>query len=182
MGQTERVALKYIHHHMQKRELVGCCWVTQGAQPGPLRQPRGAEWGAGWEGGSRGRETWIPTADSCWGMAETNTTLQSNYLPIKRNKLKGKKKPPLTVSQLSLPSPSSAYVHCNRFLHIGELLQMQHKITCQSYDWDTEQRFLIHIKRCETNRKEQKDFPGGPVIKTPCFQCRGWKSDPWLGN
>ena len=27
-----------------------------------------------------------------------------------------------------------------------------------------------------------RDFPGGPVVKSPCFQCRGWGFDPWLGN
>ena len=26
------------------------------------------------------------------------------------------------------------------------------------------------------------DFPGGPVVKTLCFQCRGLKFNPWLGN
>ena len=26
------------------------------------------------------------------------------------------------------------------------------------------------------------DFPGGPVVKTPCCQCRGCGFDPWLGN
>ena len=26
------------------------------------------------------------------------------------------------------------------------------------------------------------DFPGGPVGKTPCSQCRGHGFDPWLGN
>ena len=26
------------------------------------------------------------------------------------------------------------------------------------------------------------DLPGGPVADTPCFQCRGPKFDPWLGN
>ena len=25
-------------------------------------------------------------------------------------------------------------------------------------------------------------FPGSSVGKTPCFQCRGWGLDPWLGN
>ena len=24
-----------------------------------------------------------------------------------------------------------------------------------------------------------KEFPGGPVVKTPCFQCRGRGFDPW---
>ena len=26
------------------------------------------------------------------------------------------------------------------------------------------------------------DFPGGPVAKTACSQCRGPEFDPWLGN
>ena len=34
------------------------------------------------------------------------------------------------------------------------------------------------------NNKNSKwgDFPGGPVVKTPYFQCRGRGFDPWLGN
>ena len=26
------------------------------------------------------------------------------------------------------------------------------------------------------------DFPGGPVVKTPCFHCRGLRFNPWPGN
>ena len=26
------------------------------------------------------------------------------------------------------------------------------------------------------------DFPGGPLVKTLYFQCKGHKLDPWLGN
>ena len=26
------------------------------------------------------------------------------------------------------------------------------------------------------------DFPGGPVVKTLCFHCRGRGFDPWLGK
>ena len=26
------------------------------------------------------------------------------------------------------------------------------------------------------------DFPGGPVGKAPCSQCRGPRFDPWSGN
>ena len=25
-------------------------------------------------------------------------------------------------------------------------------------------------------------YTGGPVVKTPCFQCRGHRFNPWLGN
>ena len=28
----------------------------------------------------------------------------------------------------------------------------------------------------------KRDFSGGPVIKTPCFQCRGPGFDPWSGK
>ena len=27
-----------------------------------------------------------------------------------------------------------------------------------------------------------RDFPGGPVVKTPCSQCRGPGFDPWSGK
>ena len=27
-----------------------------------------------------------------------------------------------------------------------------------------------------------RDFPGDPVVKALCFQCRGDGFDPWLGN
>ena len=30
--------------------------------------------------------------------------------------------------------------------------------------------------------KSMRDFPGGPVVKTPCFQCRAPGFDPWSGN
>ena len=28
-------------------------------------------------------------------------------------------------------------------------------------------------------KKSLRDFPGDPVAKTPCSQCRGPKFDPW---
>ena len=30
--------------------------------------------------------------------------------------------------------------------------------------------------------KTSQDFPGGPVVKTPCFQCRGMGSIPGQGT
>ena len=30
--------------------------------------------------------------------------------------------------------------------------------------------------------KSKGDFPGGPVVKTPCSQCRGHGFNPWSGN
>ena len=26
---------------------------------------------------------------------------------------------------------------------------------------------------------KDRDFPGRPAVKTPCFHCRGHKFDPW---
>ena len=31
-------------------------------------------------------------------------------------------------------------------------------------------------------KSEGRDFPGGLVVKTPCFQCRGCRFDSWSGN
>ena len=31
-------------------------------------------------------------------------------------------------------------------------------------------------------RKEGRDFPGGPAVKTPHSQCMGPGFDPWSGN
>ena len=30
--------------------------------------------------------------------------------------------------------------------------------------------------------RSRKDFPGGPVAKTPCSQCREPRFNPWSGN
>ena len=39
------------------------------------------------------------------------------------------------------------------------------------------------VKQLYSNYKEKmKDFPGGPVAKTFCSQCRGPGFDPWSGN
>ena len=32
-----------------------------------------------------------------------------------------------------------------------------------------------------SRKKINRDFPGGPVVKTLCFQCQGHGFDPWLG-
>ena len=38
------------------------------------------------------------------------------------------------------------------------------------------------IWKIKGSRITKKDFPGGPVVKTPHFQCRGPGFNPWLGN
>ena len=42
---------------------------------------------------------------------------------------------------------------------------------------------LAIIIPSEVSQKEKdRDFPGGPVVKTPCFHCRGNGLDLWSGN
>ena len=36
--------------------------------------------------------------------------------------------------------------------------------------------------KCSKNLTELRDFPGGPVAKTPCSRSRGPRFDPWSGN
>ena len=33
-----------------------------------------------------------------------------------------------------------------------------------------------------TEKVKCRDFPGGPVARTLCFQCRGPGFDPWSGK
>ena len=45
-------------------------------------------------------------------------------------------------------------------------------------------KFLIFRKKntyLMFKKKRSRDFPGGPVVKTPLFHCRGHGFDPWLG-
>ena len=35
---------------------------------------------------------------------------------------------------------------------------------------------------CQCLRDGSWNFPGGPVAKTPCPQCRGPRFNPWSGN
>ena len=44
--------------------------------------------------------------------------------------------------------------------------------------WDGE----VEKKKERNSRRDEGDFPGGPLDKTPCFQCRGPEFDPWSGN
>ena len=40
----------------------------------------------------------------------------------------------------------------------------------------------VFLFLCGTPSKPfSRDFPGHPVVKTPCFHCRGHGFDPWLG-
>ena len=46
--------------------------------------------------------------------------------------------------------------------------------------------FSVSSSPSSTGKYEQerflRDFPGGPVVKTLSFHCRGHRFDHWLGN
>ena len=44
--------------------------------------------------------------------------------------------------------------------------------------WD----IISHLSEWLSSKRIQGDFPGGPVIKTLPFHCRGYGLDPWPGN
>ena len=39
-----------------------------------------------------------------------------------------------------------------------------------------------NIRKSHLRKRKNWDFPGGPVVKTQCSQCRGHGFDPWSGN
>ena len=56
--------------------------------------------------------------------------------------------------------------------NVGEA---QIKIPSFIFPGSTNQMFL-------NSRHVKRDFPGGPVVQTLCFCCRGHRFDPWSGN
>ena len=70
--------------------------------------------------------------------------------------------------------PGSSVVHTYNYSAIKRNKRMLFAAT---------QRHLETIILSEVSQKEKdRDFPGGPVVKTPRFHCRGNGLDPWSGN
>ena len=42
--------------------------------------------------------------------------------------------------------------------------------------------WLVVFQHEPTSKKEGREFPGGPVAKTPCSNCRGPRFGLWSGN
>ena len=45
-----------------------------------------------------------------------------------------------------------------------------------------EKRVFYLLSTLDVQNKAFGDFPGGPVVRTPCFHCCGHGFDPWSGN
>ena len=53
----------------------------------------------------------------------------------------------------------------------------------QFHQWDQWARTWRNVNSMCSHRKTSfRDFPGGPVVRTPHFHCRGHRVDPWSGN
>ena len=40
----------------------------------------------------------------------------------------------------------------------------------------------IYLVGATVRKQKSRESPGGPVVRTPHFHCRGPRFDPWLGN
>ena len=41
----------------------------------------------------------------------------------------------------------------------------------------------VWVSGCLMDKDEDpRDLPGGPVVKTVCFHCKGHRINPWSGN
>ena len=56
-----------------------------------------------------------------------------------------------------------------------------HGRACESL-WRSSQKAIVRYMEVNHKTEALRDFPGGPVVKTLCLQCRGCRSDPWPGN
>ena len=43
-------------------------------------------------------------------------------------------------------------------------------------------KLVVIVKFNHSCSYGHQDFPGGSVVKTPCFHCRGHGFNPWSGN
>ena len=54
---------------------MGIFCLAQETQAGALYHPKGVGWGVRWEGGLKGRDIRISTADSCLGLTENKISI-----------------------------------------------------------------------------------------------------------
>ena len=67
-------------------------------------------------------------------------------------------------------------------MKILELLSLERmKGVCQSLGFIAQEWRGGQADRLCAN-PDSRDFPGRPVVETPCFHCRGHAFDPWLGH
>ena len=103
-----------------------------------------------------------------------------------------------TLADISHPNTRPHQCETHRFIHSvhqyvrlprqtlashGWLVLFPHR-TFNSLTFLTESLGLIFaaVSLVGASKWPGRDFPGGPVVKTASFQCRGPGFDPWLEN
>ena len=123
-GWTGRSGLTYIHYHVWNSQLVGSS--AQKAQLGALSRLRAGSREGGGQG-QGGEDVCIRMADSCWCTAETNTTLLSNYMPVKTTKHINAVMSFISLSGLHAQLKESMIITCD--LSLLSWLQFDHSWT-----------------------------------------------------
>ena len=101
----------------------------------------------------------------------------------------------LPVANVRKQAKRSTVLHISSHLHGGTKPQKTHRrhpCDCGIRHWKvpnpnplllTEDRLRPRGKKgVGLLKSPQGDFPGGPVVKTPCFHCRGPRFHPWSGK
>ena len=78
--------------------------------------------------------------------------------------------PPDTLHPWLTPPPLHSFTKCNQY-------QLPHKTVSGFHEMTHSQNPQIFFENIE-----YRDFPGDPVVKSPCSQCRGLRFNPWSGN
>ena len=93
----------------------------------------------------------------------------------------------LSLSQ-SLPAPHSCFKNKSKSqplhykTHIHPLHGKNHEVLRPTLVSFTHSGQVAPLSLTILRRTQPRDFPGGPVAKTPRSQCRGPGFDPWSGN
>ena len=130
--------------------------------------------------------SWFQTWSSILIAVNGNSTL-----PVPQAKMQGSPLTPLSWTLHSLNSifqnriwliyriGSDYWPEPPSFLP-GLLQEPPSRSRCSTFDslQSVDRAILLRPKSDVTSG----DFPGGPVVKTLCFHCRGRRFDPWSGN
>ena len=93
------------------------------------------------------------------------------------------------LGPLPVPPPDSGHPHrseiirsCPDTLVSPFTAKLPNHISWWSLARQAEVQGRISIRLVGSRGKKKWDFPGSPVVRTPCFYCRGHRFNPWSGS